>query len=485
MSSSARRGRSSSSIVSSNGLLDRKQARLLGQGARALDAVDRAVARRHHQPVTRVVRRAVRGQRSAAIANASCAASSARSKSPRKPIRDASTRPHWSRKTWSRPVTTPRWGGSRWRRPCWRPGPRRHLDRGVEIVGLEEEVAAEGLLGLDERAVGGEGLAVVDAHRGRGLGRLHLQARGDPGGLVERLVGRVDAFFWSSRGLPGGEPGSGVVPWWISSMYFIGASFVAWSPIRQAGVAEIDSVFAILVPCLIPHARCSASRVALVTGVSRREGIGFAVARRLAELGASIAIQGLPRHDEEQHGLSTAGVVDAVIDELRAVDPDVCFLEADFAEASAAAHVVAAAVRCPREARHPRREPRAQRLGVARRRDGHRARSLVRGQHARLDPARPGVRGAASGSPGRPHHPADERSGGSAMPSELAYAVSKGAIKQVTLMLAARPYAAWHHGEHREPGAELTRAGQMPPRAARSNKPCPAGAGELRPTRPT
>ena len=35
-----------------------------------------------------------RGQRSAAIANASCAASSARSKSPRKPIREASTRPH-------------------------------------------------------------------------------------------------------------------------------------------------------------------------------------------------------------------------------------------------------------------------------------------------------------------------------------------------------------------------------------------------------
>ena len=42
-----------------------------------------------------------RGQRSAAIAKASCAASSARSKSPRKPIRAARTWPHWSRKTWS------------------------------------------------------------------------------------------------------------------------------------------------------------------------------------------------------------------------------------------------------------------------------------------------------------------------------------------------------------------------------------------------
>ena len=46
-----------------------------------------------------------RGQRSAAIANASWAASSASSKSPRKPIRVARTRPHSSRKTWSRVAT--------------------------------------------------------------------------------------------------------------------------------------------------------------------------------------------------------------------------------------------------------------------------------------------------------------------------------------------------------------------------------------------
>ena len=42
----------------------------------------------------RVVGAPSRGQRSAAIANASCAASSARSKSPRKPISAARTRPH-------------------------------------------------------------------------------------------------------------------------------------------------------------------------------------------------------------------------------------------------------------------------------------------------------------------------------------------------------------------------------------------------------
>src|SRR5215468_3518626 len=42
-----------------------------------------------------------RGQRSAAVANASAAASSASSMSPRMPTRVASTRPHWSRKTTS------------------------------------------------------------------------------------------------------------------------------------------------------------------------------------------------------------------------------------------------------------------------------------------------------------------------------------------------------------------------------------------------
>jgi len=42
------------------------------------------------------------GQRCAAMTNASWAASSARSKSPRKPIRVARTRPHSSRKTRSR-----------------------------------------------------------------------------------------------------------------------------------------------------------------------------------------------------------------------------------------------------------------------------------------------------------------------------------------------------------------------------------------------
>src|SRR6266487_2134337 len=42
--------------------------------------------------------------------------------------------------------------------------PRGQFDRAVEVVGLEEEVAAERLLGGDERAIGGQRLAVLNPH---------------------------------------------------------------------------------------------------------------------------------------------------------------------------------------------------------------------------------------------------------------------------------------------------------------------------------
>jgi len=62
----------------------------------------------------------------------------------------------------------------------------------------------------------------------------------------------------------------------------------------------------------------------------------------LASQGARIAIQGFARDEPGQPGRSTTG--EAVLGELRAVDPDVVFIEADFAEATAAERVVAAAV---------------------------------------------------------------------------------------------------------------------------------------------
>ena len=58
-----------------------------------------------------------------------------------------------------------------------------------------------------------------------------------------------------------------------------------------------------------------AGRSALVTGVSRRRGIGFAVAARLARLGASVGIHHHAAHDGDHHG--EAEDVAALLSELR------------------------------------------------------------------------------------------------------------------------------------------------------------------------
>jgi 3-oxoacyl-[acyl-carrier protein] reductase len=80
-----------------------------------------------------------------------------------------------------------------------------------------------------------------------------------------------------------------------------------------------------------------ARRSALVTGVSRRAGIGFAIARRLQEAGAQVFIQGWTPHDVEQEYAEPEGT------ERVAAELGVEHIEADFAEPDAPARVVAAA----------------------------------------------------------------------------------------------------------------------------------------------
>jgi 3-oxoacyl-[acyl-carrier protein] reductase len=77
---------------------------------------------------------------------------------------------------------------------------------------------------------------------------------------------------------------------------------------------------------------------ALVTGVSRRAGIGFAIVRRLQERGASVFVQGWTAHDARQDWGAEADGLAGVAGELGAG-----WVEADFAEADAPARVVAAA----------------------------------------------------------------------------------------------------------------------------------------------
>ena len=101
-----------------------------------------------------------------------------------------------------------------------------------------------------------------------------------------------------------------------------------------------------------------AGRVAIVTGVSRRVGIGLAVARRLAALGADLLVTSWTAHDRDQPWGADPGGMEAVLAELTAQQaaPDlapaagpaggrVAHLEVDFLDPDAPERVLAAAVK--------------------------------------------------------------------------------------------------------------------------------------------
>jgi 3-oxoacyl-[acyl-carrier protein] reductase len=63
-------------------------------------------------------------------------------------------------------------------------------------------------------------------------------------------------------------------------------------------------------------------RVAVITGVSRRAGIGYAIARRLAALGASLFLHQFAPHDRDQPWGADPGGPEAVIAGVTAARPD-------------------------------------------------------------------------------------------------------------------------------------------------------------------
>jgi 3-oxoacyl-[acyl-carrier protein] reductase len=78
--------------------------------------------------------------------------------------------------------------------------------------------------------------------------------------------------------------------------------------------------------------------------VSRRAGIGFAIARRLLRDGLSVLVHSWSAHDAEQPWGTDPGGIDGVLGELGGLGPRLAHIEADFTDPTAPARVIDAAI---------------------------------------------------------------------------------------------------------------------------------------------
>jgi 3-oxoacyl-[acyl-carrier protein] reductase len=81
-------------------------------------------------------------------------------------------------------------------------------------------------------------------------------------------------------------------------------------------------------------------RVALVTGVSRRKGIGFAIAQRLASLGADVFIHSFSAYDADRDWGADPDGIPALITELRLHGTQIAHAEGNFLDSTVPQQII-------------------------------------------------------------------------------------------------------------------------------------------------
>lgn len=179
-------------------------------------------------------------------------------------------------------------------------------------------------------------------------------------------------------------------------------------------------------------------RVVLVTGVSREIGIGAAIARKAAERGADLFLASWPQADAEQSWGASPAFAEQFARRLGEDGARVGHLAVDLGDANGPArlleaacerfgHVDALVANHARSSRQNLEDVTAEELDRTFAVNARASVLLAKEYAARHDDERPGGRIVLFSS--------GQHLGG--MPEELPYALSKGAIQQITASLAA------------------------------------------------